>query len=96
MCGYYYTEKLSHIGKCSDVRAFAYCVVSPRIVFCACCIYSGWRENQKEGLCSGQGERKKKRRDDTTSIKKKLWRFCLTRFKRNLKRKKEVNLSGSS
>lgn len=51
---------------------------------------SGWRENQKEALCSGQFEQKKKRQDDTASSKKKLWRFCLTRFERNLKRKKEV------
>lgn len=60
--------------------------------------FSGWRKNQEEALCSGLLERKKKRQEDTISTKKKLWRFCLTKFESNLKRKKEVkeNLSRTS
>lgn len=66
------------------------CHLSWNLYFVLVAYFSGWRGNQKEAPCSVQVEQKKRKQDDTTSTKKKLWRFCLTRLKQNLKRKKEV------
>lgn len=95
MCGYDYTEKLPHIGKGSPVGGPLYTALFIlELYFVFVVVYfSGWRGNQTEALCSVQVEQKKRRLDDTVSTKKKPWRSCMTRFKRNLKRKKEVKKS---